>query len=86
LEERLKSTTPRPYSEEERTILQPWFDANEPVLVLFEEALQKSDFYLPCIYGEYGIEQVDLSLSRFISEVFYQRCLFHLSLGNTEAA
>jgi hypothetical protein len=81
-----RNTTPRPYSEEGRAILQPWFDANESALALFEEALQKPDFYLPVVHGEYDIEQVEPSLTRFVSNIFYQRCLLHLSFGNTEAA
>ena len=33
-----------PCSDEEREILQPWFESNEPAFALFEEALQKPFF------------------------------------------
>ena len=55
LDARPRSTIdiPLPYSDEEREILQPWLESNEPAFALIEEALQKTAFYLPPMYGRH---------------------------------
>ena len=44
---------PLPYSDEEREILQPWFESNESAFTFLEEALQKPAFYIPPMYGRH---------------------------------
>jgi len=76
--------------------MRPWLDSNESALALFETSLIMPEFYIPprfVVLYEFlsgrdtGFTDLsDASLSSDLAKCFYERCLYRLSLGETEGA
>lgn len=90
--EQLNSAIARPWTAEQYPMLAGWLEANEAPLRLISEATRRSRWYWPLpttggrLYDSWAVSNTSIVTGRFAARVLSCRAMFHLGLGDVDAA